>query len=107
MLKGAPGLGGDDLAADGHGHGGGTGHGGRGAHPANGAPGVHQLGGREHRLPDGQGARQPRGGQGYLMRLIVRRRGALQRAGRAALITSISCTDHLTAHALITWMIIH
>ena len=24
-----------------------------------------------------------------------------------ALITSISCTDHMTAHALITWMIIH
>ena len=23
------------------------------------------------------------------------------------LITSISCTDHMTAHALITWMIIH
>ena len=22
-------------------------------------------------------------------------------------ITSISCTDHMTAHALITWMIIH
>ena len=25
----------------------------------------------------------------------------------ATLITSISCTDHMTAHALITWMIIH
>ena len=24
-----------------------------------------------------------------------------------ALITSISCTDHMTAHALITWMIMH
>ena len=25
----------------------------------------------------------------------------------AELITSISCTDHMTAHALITWMVIH
>ena len=24
-----------------------------------------------------------------------------------SLITSISCTDHMTAHALITWIIIH
>ena len=24
-----------------------------------------------------------------------------------ALITSISCTDHMTAHALITWLIMH